>query len=57
MTGLTDTQRNNFNLMKELAVMTKPPAEARVEIAKKLIDNYYKGESEKIRKDWSIDVS
>jgi len=37
LTGLTEEMRNNFNLMKEIAIITKPDPNKRLEETKGLI--------------------
>ena len=39
LTGLDDTMRNNYNLMKNLARATKPDANKRLEFCRELIRN------------------
>nr|BAC02573.1 piwi-related protein [Tetrahymena thermophila] len=55
VTGLTDQQRNDFNLMKKLAEVTKPKAGERIAQASKFIQRI-KQDADKTLKDWSVEI-
>jgi aubergine len=58
VTGLSDAQRNDFNLMKKLAQITKPDAQKRLGEAGKLIDLFYKNpETKSLMENWNIKIS
>lgn len=57
VTGLSEKQRNDFNLMKSIATITKPDAQKRLSEASKLIDLFYKNTDTKaLMENWNIKI-
>jgi aubergine-like protein len=58
ITGLTDEMRANFNLMKELAVITKGCAAEKLEECRRLIEQFKNNqECQKSMSEWGLSIS
>ena len=56
ITGLTERERSNFNLMKDLATVTKKSPQQRVEATNEFLQMFNQEPASKILKQWSIEV-
>jgi len=57
MTGLTDSMRSNFQMMKEMAHTTHADARRRVQECRSLLDSFNKNEKcMEAMKEWQINI-
>lgn len=56
ITGLSEREKSNFNLMKDLATVTKKNPQQRVEATGEFIQMFTQDKASKYLKEWSIDI-